>query len=104
MKEEGIKVETSKDDSIGAFYCWGAFWGWVIGMIFSKVYLLWAAWFNGEGMLNAGINGWDSVTPPLWFIAYSHPQKFHMVATVFFILTGIVFVRFLLKNKIIKGK
>src|SRR5690554_2987716 len=33
----------SRDDIIYQLYGWGAFWGWVLGMIFAKVYQLWAS-------------------------------------------------------------
>lgn len=91
--------ESNSQPSNGALYGWGAFWSWVIGTLFSKVYILWAVWFQGEGHINAGIDGWVTELPPLWYVAFTHPRRFQIVCTGIFVLIGLLFVRFLIKNQ-----
>ncbi len=93
---------TKKDNNfIPILYYWGAFFGWVIGMIFTKVYQLWAVWFYGEGSRIAGVDGWWTNSPPLWATAYNHPHTFNVVLTTFFIIMGLLFVKFLLEYNFI---
>lgn len=81
-----------------SFYGWGAFWGWVLGNLFSKVYLLWAVWFRAEGHLNAGIdiNNWVTFRP-MWQLAFDYPIRFQIACKGCFMLASVLFVRFLLK-------
>ena len=79
------------------YYFWGAVGGWFLGMMFIKIYQLWAVWFRVEGASAAGIYGWYSSTPPLWVLALDYPLIFHWVGMVVFILAGLLFANFLIK-------
>ncbi|MFC4323287.1 hypothetical protein [Litchfieldia salsa] len=79
---------------------WGAFFGFVLGLLVSKVYLSWAILYRTEGTVYSGENGWRDgiLSTPLWVRATDHPLGFTIGVITIFILIGILFIRYLSNN------
>lgn len=78
---------------------WGGFFGFVLGLIVSKVYQSWAILYRVEGTGFSGENGWRDgiLSTPLWVRATDHPLGFTIVIIVVFIIIGILFAKNLSK-------
>ncbi|MFD1039686.1 hypothetical protein ACFQ3N_14960 [Virgibacillus byunsanensis] len=79
---------------------WGGFFGFVIGLVVSKVYQSWAILYRAEGMEFSGESAWKDgiLSTPLWVRATKHSLGFTIVVVFIFIIIGIQFTKYLSSN------
>ncbi|WP_409250626.1 hypothetical protein V1502_10635 [Bacillus sp. SCS-153A] len=78
---------------------WGGLFGFILGLLVSKVYQSWAILYRAEGTDFSGENGWRDgiLSTPLWVRATDHPLGFTIVIIIVSVIIGVLFAKYLSK-------
>lgn len=81
------------------YYLLGGIVGLVVGLMFSKIYQIWAIAYQVSHLDPAMPTAWGQYEQPLWALATEHPRTFTWVVVLLFIGLGMVFVNILLRSE-----